>query len=402
MSLRLWIAALVLIVMLIAGYCLYALFSSPKSIHLDQQVYIWQRVWTTQHQTALKQSHALFSAMRVLVLQIHPQEGIRTIAVNTALLKQDGRPVWLVVRLDGQLPHLNQPLIIKQVQRTINAWSKAGIRLTGIEIDYDAPTAKLAAYQQFVHALRKTLPKELTLSITALPTWLESPLLPTLLQTADTSVLQVHNVQSPEKGLIDSPLAQRWLHEYAGKTRHPFFIALPAYGSALTRDNRVESEIPLSYAEELQELSVAPQTLADFIQQLEDTPPKGLQGIVWFRLPLASDRRAWSMTTLEAVIHHQSLAPRLSVIITPTQDAKLFDLAIKNSGHIDSPLPQQIALQNAKCEFTDGTNHYRSELTQDALLFTRISSQQLRAGENSPLGWARCAKTLQGNFDVKP
>lgn len=160
--------------------------------------------------------------------------------------------------------------------------------------------------------------------------------------------------------------------------------------------------MPLSYAEEMQELSVAPQTLADFFQQLEDTPPKGLQGIVWFRLPLAGDRRAWSMTTLEAVIHHQSLAPRWSVIITPTQDAKLFDLAIKNSGQIDSPLPQQVVLQNAECEFTDGANHYRSELTQDALRFTRISSQQLRAGESSQLGWARCAKTLQGNFDVKP
>lgn len=209
MSLRQWIAALVLPVMLIAGYCLPALFSSPKLIHLDQQVYIWQRIWTPQHQKALKQSHSLFSALRVLGLQIHPQEGIRTIEVNTALLKQDGRPVWLVVRLDGQLARLNQPLIIKQVQRTIDAWTKAGIPLTGIEIDYDAPTAKLAAYQLFVRALRKSLPEQLTLSITALPTWLESPLLPTLLHTADTSVLQVHNVQSPDKGLFDSPLAQR-------------------------------------------------------------------------------------------------------------------------------------------------------------------------------------------------
>lgn len=44
MSLRQWIAALVLLVMLIAGCCLHALFTSQKPIHLDQQVYIWQRV----------------------------------------------------------------------------------------------------------------------------------------------------------------------------------------------------------------------------------------------------------------------------------------------------------------------------------------------------------------------
>lgn len=403
MSLRQWIAASIVLLLFVLGYGLYFLICAKPPTPLAQQVYIWQRIWTPHHQHALQQSHSLFSALRVLGLQIHPQEGIRHIAINNALLKQDGRPVWLVIRLDGQLAHLNPSLIIQQVQCTAHAWANAGIPLAGVEIDYDAPTAKLADYQQLVSALRKSLPQTLTLSITALPTWLESPLLPTLLHTADTSVLQVHNVQSPANGLFDPHLAQRWVTEYASKTRHPFFVALPAYGSALTPDNRVESEATLSYADqEMQELSVAPQTVADLMRQLEQQPPEGLQGFVWFRLPLAGDRRSWSMATLKAVIHHQPLVPRWSVIVTPTADPMLFDLAINNSGQIDAPLPEQVALQNVDCEFADGANHYRSELANNALHFTRINLQQLRAGESSPLGWARCAKALQGKFDVAP
>ena len=294
------------------GYGLHILFTPSQPLRFDQQVYIWQRVWTAEHNEALKRSRPLFSTLRILGMQFHPQEGIRHFTVNTSLIKQDGRPVWLVARLDGQLTRLNNQQIIHHIQQTLREWQKAGITLVGVEIDYDAPTAKLEEYLTLLSKLHQTLPTNIKLSITALPTWLESPHLARLLRIADTSVLQVHNVLSPEKGLLDDSLAQRWVKQYARQTTHPFFIALPAYGSALTSDNRVESEAPLYVAEEMRELSVSPQTIADFIQYLEQQPPRGLQGLVWFRLPLAGDRRAWSLTTLEAVIQHQPLTSRWS------------------------------------------------------------------------------------------
>ena len=34
--------------------------------------------------------------------------------------------------------------------------------------------------------------------------------------------------------------------------------------------------------------------------------------------------------------------------------------------------------------------------------FVRGNARQLRAGESSPLGWARCNKKLQGEFNVIP
>ncbi len=384
------------------GYGLHILFISSQPLHFDQQVYIWQRVWTAEHNEALKRSHPLFSTLRILGMQFHPQEGIRHFAVNTSLIKQDGRPVWLVARLDGQLTWLNNQQIIQHIQQTKREWQKAGITLAGVEIDYDAPTAKLPEYLTLLSMLRQTLSTDLKLSITVLPTWLESPHLARLLHIVDTSVLQVHNVLSPEKGLFDAKQAQSWIKQYARQTRHPFFIALPAYGSALTSDNRVESEAPLYVAEEMNELSVSPQTLADFIRQNEQQTPRGLQGFVWFRLPLAGDHRAWSLTTLEAVIQHKPLTPHWSLIIDAHADGQLFDLAIINSGEIDAPLPKQIILSNADCPFADGANHYQVQSGASEIRFVRVSARQLRAGESSPLGWARCNQKLQGGFNVTP
>lgn len=399
MSLRQRIAIVVLLALGAASIGFYSLSPTTKPILFSQQVYIWQRLWTSQHREALQQSRTLFSALHVLGLQVHQQEGIRHIAVHTALLKQDGRPIWLVVRLDGQLVALNKLRIVEKILQTLAEWTNAGLQIDGIEIDYDAPTAKLAEYQQFLIILRHSIPETLRLNITALPTWLESPLLPTLLRTADGSVLQVHYVLSPAKGLFDPRLAQRWIAQYAGIAAHPFWVALPAYGSALTDSRRVESEVSLYEPENLQELSVAPQTLATFMSQLEQNPPAGLQGFVWFRLPLAGDRRAWSLATLEAVIRHQPLTPRWSLVIKPHRDPMLYDLAIKNSGNVDAPLPRQIEL-NAACALADAAGHYEIQTNSPTLRFLRVTHQQLRAGESSPLGWVRCAEKLSGAINV--
>ena len=74
---RKWIFAISLIVFIGSGYGLLTRLMPQKTRPLDQQVYIWQRLWTAQHEHALKQSRNLFSTLRILGLQVHPQEGIR-------------------------------------------------------------------------------------------------------------------------------------------------------------------------------------------------------------------------------------------------------------------------------------------------------------------------------------
>jgi hypothetical protein len=53
-----------------------------------------------------------------------------------------------------------------------------------------------------------------------------------LLSAADSSVLQLHSVQSPGTCLFAPTQAQRWSRQYA-LIALPFRLAFPAYGSAL-------------------------------------------------------------------------------------------------------------------------------------------------------------------------
>ena len=68
---------------------------------LDQQLYVWQRQWTSAHDAALRGSRADFSTLRVLALQAFPSAGWSQARIDPALLKRDGRPVIAVIRLDG-------------------------------------------------------------------------------------------------------------------------------------------------------------------------------------------------------------------------------------------------------------------------------------------------------------
>lgn len=155
---RTWI-----VIGMVALFCsiLFSLYRNPSSetagenlTPWDQQAYVWQRVWTPQHQDALLQSHELFSGLRVLGLQLNRDEGLRKIAVDTQMLRQDGRPVWLVVRLDGQLQHIDSSLVFENLLSQLHQWQQSGLSVTGVEIDYDSPSSKLVVYQQFLKLLR--------------------------------------------------------------------------------------------------------------------------------------------------------------------------------------------------------------------------------------------------------
>ncbi|CAI1123831.1 DUF3142 domain-containing protein [Serratia quinivorans] len=373
----------------------------------DNQVYVWQRVWTPQHAAALAQSRDLFSALRVLGLQVHPREGWREIPVNLSLLKQDGRPLWLVVRLDGQLAQLDESAIRQRLLKQVQQWQAAGLQVIGVEIDHDAATARLHDYQHFLQQLRQQLPRSLQLGITALPTWIDSAALPGVLQQVDSSVLQVHAVLSPQQGLFSGPLALRWVKQYAKMTQRPFRVALPAYGMGLVgfdaQGAQVESEAPLRVAGTTRELTVAPQQVADFLHQLNAQTTPHLRGIIWFRLPLADDRRAWSLTTLRAVIENQPLSVNWQIKISHQPQQKgLNDLILHNNGPIDAPLPHEIVFTASDCLAADAAGNYRLESEPQRQRFVLINGDQLRAGQSRPLGWLRCQQLMPGGTLVTP
>ncbi|KJZ36777.1 DUF3142 domain-containing protein [Pseudomonas fluorescens] len=371
---------------------------------LDQQLYVWQRQWTPAHDAALQDSRADFSTLRVLALQAFPQAGWRRARIDPDLLKRDGRPLIAVIRLDGQLKALDQDEVTAQIQQVLGDWQGQGLTLSGVEIDHDAGVARLPAYREFLTHLRAVLPATLPLSITALPAWLDSAELPALISAVDSSVLQVHAVSDPRLGLFDPDQARKWARGWSRITTKPFYLALPAYGVALLPGASgapvVESEVPLEQGGERRELLADPLQLRTLATDLRADPPAHLAGLIWFRLPLAGDRRAWSLTTLGAVARGDTLDSRLSVKLS-AQDA-LYDISVSNQGNLDSAWPERVTLAVQGCEGADALAGYALHQSADLLTFTRLRDGRIAAGGQRAIGWARCTKIDQGGSNVYP
>jgi hypothetical protein len=371
---------------------------------LDQQLYVWQRQWTPAHEAALQDSRADFSTLRVLALQAFPQAGWSRARIDPALLKRDGRSLIAVIRLDGQLQSLNQNEVTQQIQQLISDWQGQGLALAGVEIDHDAGNARLADYREFLVHLRSVLPPSMALSITALPAWLDSPELPGLLSTVDSSVLQVHAVSDPRRGLFDPDRARQWAMAWSRITSKPFFLALPAYGVALlpSVDGApvVESEVTIESNGQRQELLANPLQLSKLAALLRADPPAHLAGLIWFRLPLANDRRAWSLTTLRAVSRGEVLRSHLALNLT--QHERLFDISISNEGNLDSAWPERVTLAVEGCEGADALAGYTLQQDPNLLTFTRLREGRIAAGGQRAIGWARCEKIDQGASNVHP
>lgn len=376
----------------------------PETSALDQQLYVWQRQWTPAHQSALRDSRADFCTLRVLALQSFPQAGWSRARVDANLLRQDGRPLIAVVRLDGQLQSVDRHEVMAQVEQLIIDWQGQGLTLAGVEIDHDAGVARLPEYRLLLTELRKGLPASMSLSITALPAWLSSAELPALLAAVDSSVLQVHAVSNPQNGLFHVEQTKKWTQAWSRVTSKPFYLALPAYGVALLPASSggpiVESEVTIERDGERRELLADPQQLRDLGLDLRNDPPEHLAGLIWFRLPLAHDRRAWSLTTLRAVARGEVLRSQLELQVSEHEG--LFDISIINRGNLDSPWPDRMTLAVTDCEGADALAGYALQQTQDTLTFSRLREGRIAADGQRALGWARCAKIDQGASHVYP
>ncbi|AWY42057.1 DUF3142 domain-containing protein [Pseudomonas putida] len=371
---------------------------------LDQQLYVWQRQWTAEHAPALSDSRTDFSTLRVLALQAFPKAGWSLAQIDPVLLKRDGRPLIAVIRLDGQLKALDQQDITTRIQLLISDWQTSGLSLAGVEIDHDAGNARLPAYREFLTHLRAVLPSSMPLSITALPAWLDSPELPALLSTVDSSVLQVHAVTDPRRGLFDPDQARQWAKDWSRITVKPFYLALPAYGVALLPSAGgapiVESEVSIERDGKRQELMADPRQLSQLSSELRADPPVHLAGLIWFRLPLANDRRAWSRTTLRAVARGDALVSHLKLSLSTQQD--LYDIGLRNEGNLDSAWPERLTLVAHGCEGADALAGYTLQQEADLLTFTRQREGRIAAGGQRAIGWARCAIINQGESNVQP
>lgn len=105
--------------------------------------------------------------------------------------------VWLVYRLSTQ--DGVEELLRASLSRA-RLWKQFGVTIEGFQLDYDAPTAKIGTYAEFLRRLRQRIPDDFKLSVTGLADWSTTGRASDLKQlttTVDEVVVQLYQGSKP-------------------------------------------------------------------------------------------------------------------------------------------------------------------------------------------------------------
>ncbi|TAN47451.1 MAG: DUF3142 domain-containing protein [Methylococcaceae bacterium] len=371
--------------------------AAPPDAPISHDAYVWQRRWTPALKDALVVAGPWVGAWHVLAAEVGRHGRLSPVAIDPAALAQTGRPVFLVIRINGQLSDWEPAAIAQASLALVAKWRASGVPVTGLEIDHDCATSRLPDYATFIGLLRPaTAGQGLPLVITALPTWLASPALPHLLRQVDEAVLQLHAVTNPRQGLFDPEQAEAWVKKFSAISPVKFRVALPTYGSRIAWDANgrvvaVESEVPKGLAgSRTQELTVSPMAVAAVLASWRKRAPPGFAGVVWFRLPTSDDQRAWSLATWQAVMEGRTLTPTFAAMAVPGEYPGVFDVFVTNESELDGPAPTAVRVLSPQCSAADALGAYHLVSLQPEVQFHRAKPAMLRAHARSMVGWVRC------------
>ncbi|MFY1829688.1 DUF3142 domain-containing protein [Myxococcus fulvus] len=346
------------------GLCLMLGCTRAPPPPLGHEAYVWQRDWSPALVESLTRMPSELGALRVLARE--RSGGTRapvSIAVDVAALAKTGREVVAVLRVDGTAPL--DGISLEEVASIARDWKARGVRVRGVELDHDCATTALPAYADWLARERRLL-GELSLSITALPTWAGAPELERLTSIPDDLVVQVHAIRAPT--LFTPEEARGFIERWAQATRRPFHVALPTYRVRLRDGTPLVSE---------------PRDVSRFLADLRARPVKGVKGLVWFRWGHAGDSEAWSPSTLTAVLRQEPLTPRVEPRLVDAGGGTL-DIVLENTGRVDGEAPAQLTL-SGNLEVLDGVGGYAP---RGSSLVAR-KPPRLRAGERRVVGFVR-------------
>jgi hypothetical protein len=287
----------------------------------------------------------------------------------------------------------------------------AGVSLAEFQLDFDCAQKKLAGYAQWVRAIRRAV-EPVPLVITTLPSWLPEPAFPALVREAGAYVLQVHSIPSPRgdaNTMICNPgEARKWVAQ-AAKLGLPFEIALPTYRSVVgySPEGRLLGVVSDSVRPTwppgtlLKEYSTDAGAMAALVAEWQKQRPTGCRGLMWYRLPVATDGNNWRWPTLRAVMagrapmaswrarsQNQSASGQESgAALAPT------DFTLVNDGETDDPPDCRVEAtwDTESVPVAESLPGWQVKLEKRRATFFRASENQRRLppGNECAIGWLR-------------
>lgn len=346
--------------------CLYFGVDAPCSLGrhngpMVHEAYVWQREWTEDVRRAIERAESEIGGFTALAAEVSFMGGgvekvVRVDLDYDCLLSTKSR-VGLALRIgpySGPFEKENDvtKLLLDLAGALVADACEAGLEPVELQIDFDCAESKLEGYRKWVEAFAGAI-EPVPVVITALPSWLNRRAFKSLAKASDGFVLQVHSLERP-KGpdadltLCDSDAAIRWA-EQAARIGVGFRVALPTYGYIVAFDKGgkfigLSAEGPSrSWGEGvvLRAVRADPEAMGALVKSWERDRPGYMEGIIWYRLPVDTDRMNWKWATLSDIIAGRAVSGDPKIVIEYPEEPKreLIELSLENRGSADiSPM----------------------------------------------------------------
>ncbi len=295
---------------------------TSSTLNWQNAVYVWQSVWHPPVLQAIRLAAEEECPLFFLVAEYQYENStlkIRRSYPDWKTLKELTVPITPVIRLETNVMALLETKtgtvfenLANSVCDTVEQTLQKTTSISGVQFDFDCPTAKLKQYAELLTHVHHRFPA-LTVSATVLPTWLKNRGVRYLYAHLDYFVLQTHALKPATERdtwtLFDPTRFDNYVHR-ASSAGIPYYIALPTYGYGVITNEQGElagitAESPSDTIPEgftLTEVRADPTELAAIVRRLQTRPPENCLGIAWFRLPVETDDRNWSWEVLRSVM----------------------------------------------------------------------------------------------------
>ena len=171
-----------------------------------QEGYVWQRVWTPQVRVGVAEARGKFSGLAVLAAEVDwrdQQPAVTRPKLDFPRLLSLGIPISLAMRIGPwpgpyEITDARTQQLATWLREIMKQAEMAGCAPAEVQIDFDAATAKLEGYQTWLTLLQQTA-APIPVSFTALPDWLNAPILKSMARQTGRFVLQVHAVEKAQR-----------------------------------------------------------------------------------------------------------------------------------------------------------------------------------------------------------